>query len=154
MFSKEEKSALNHSFWNEFKNSMKKSSSQLQRRVNWVQYPTHLRHTYLRLIFDQEKAAVCYDIQFKDEEIRVLFWEQLIELRTLIENNMGVSTIWIQNFETNEGVVISRLKWQDCSLNLHQKRDWKKACIFFKERLLEFDAFYQEYKEILINLIK
>ena len=93
MFSKEEKSALNHSFWNEIKNRMKKSSSQLQRRVNWVQYPNHLKHTYLRLVFDKEKAAVCYDIQFKDEEIRVLFWEQLIELKTLINDTMGVSTI-------------------------------------------------------------
>ena len=154
MFSKEEKSALNQSFWTEFKNSMKKSSTQLQRRVNWLQYPTHLKHTYLRLVFDQEEAAVCYDIQFKDEEIRALFWDQLIELKTLIDHNMGVSTLWIQNFETNEGSTISRLKWQDRSLCLHQKKDWKKAHVFFKERLLEFDGFYQEYKEILINLIK
>ena len=154
MFSKEEKSALNHSFWDEFKNSMKKSSSQVQKRVNWLQYPTHLKHTYLRLVFDQKEAAVCYDIQFKDEEIRALFWDQLMELKTLIEKNMGVSTIWIQSFETHNGSTISRLKWQDSSLCIHQKKDWKKAQRFFKERLLEFDVFYQEYKEILINLIK
>ena len=154
MFSKEEKSALNQSFWTEFKNSMKKSSTQLQRRVNWLQYPTHLKHTYLRLVFDQEEAAVCYDIQFKDEEIRALFWDQLIELKTLLNQSMGHPTIWIQNFETNDGSAISRIKWQDCSLCIHQKKDWKKAHLFFKERLLEFDVFYQEYKEILINLIK
>ena len=154
MFSKEEKSALNQSFWTEFKNSMKKSSTQLQRRVNWLQYPTHLKHTYLRLVFDQEEAAVCYDIQFKDEEIRALFWDQLIELKTLLNQSMGHPTIWIQKFETNDGSTICRIKWQDCSLCIHQKKDWKKAHLFFKERLLEFDVFYQEYKEILINLIK
>lgn len=154
MFSKEEKSALNHSFWKEFKDGMKKSSSQVQRRVNWLHYPTHLKYTYLRLVFDQHEAAVCYDIQFKDEEIRFLFWDQLIELKTLINQSMGVSTIWIQNLEIHNGLMISRLKWQDPSLCIHCKKDWKKAQLFFKERLLEFDVFYQEYKEILINLIK
>lgn len=154
MFSKEEKSALNHSFWDEFKNSMKKSSTQVQRRVNWLQYPTYLKHTYLRLIFDQDQAAVCYDIQFKDKEIRSLFWEQLSELKILLEQSMGSPTIWIQNLETKEGLTISRVKWQDSDLCLYKKKDWKKAQFFIKNRLLEFDKFYQEYKEILINLIK
>jgi len=38
--------------------------------------------------------------------------------------------------------------------NISNKKDWKKAQKFFKESLIEFDAFYQEYQDILINLIK
>ncbi len=154
MFSKEEKSALNHSFWNEFKKSMKKSSTKVQKRINWINYPTHLKHTYLRLVFDEKEAALCYDIQFKDEEIRTLFWDQLKELKTIIDNSMGVPTSWIQNLETSEGLIISRLKWKNPNLSIHHRNDWKKAQLFFKNRLFEFHEFYEEYKEILINLIK
>jgi hypothetical protein len=154
MFSKEEKRALNHAFWTELKNSMKNSSSQVQRRVNWLNYPTHIKHTYIRLIFNENEAAVCFDIQFKDEEIRFLFWEQLTELKTLIDASLGTPTLWKKNIKTEEGLTISQLKWEDSTLCIHQKKDWKQAQAFLKDRLLEFDIFYQEYKEILINLIK
>lgn len=154
MFSKEEKSALNHLFWSEFKSHMKNNSSSKNTRVNWLNYPTHLKHTYLRLVFDNNEASVCYDIQFRDDEIRSIFWEQLLELRKLIDRSMGSTTLWLKSLEINEDLRISRLKWTDSNLSLARKKDWIKAQIFFKERLVEFDVFYQEYKDILINLIK
>ena len=154
MLSKEEKKSLNHMFWGEFKTLMKNSHSPNNSRINWLNYPTHLKHTYLRLVFDNKEASVCFDVQYRDDEIRSIFWEQLLELRTLIDTSMGASTEWIENHETKEGLTISRLKWGDSNLSLMNKKDWYKAQNFFKDRLLEFDFFYQEYKDILINLIK
>ena len=154
MLSKLEKSTLNHAFWGEFKSMMRGNASSINTKINWLNYPTHLKHTYLRLIFDSNEASICFDIQFRDEEIRSLFWEQLLELRSLIDNAMGTETKWIEHLETNEGLLISRLKWESPDLFLTNKKDWKKAQLFFKKRLLEFDLFYQEYKDVLINLIK
>ncbi len=154
MFSKEEKRTLNHQFWGEFKSLMKGRTSASNTRINWLSYPTHLKHTYLRLVFNNKEASICYDIQFRDEEIRLIFWEQLLELRKLIDGTLGCTTEWIQNVETGEGLTISRLKWQAPDMNISNKKDWKKAQKFFKESLIEFDAFYQEYQDILINLIK
>jgi len=51
-------------------------------------------------------------------------------------------------------LIISRLKWETNEFLITNKKDWKKAQHFFKSRLLEFDVFYQEYKDVLINLIK
>lgn len=154
MLSKEEKSKLNHQFWGEFKSLMKGKTSAANTRVNWLSYPTHLKNTYLRLVFNNKEASICYDIQFRDEEIRSLFWEQLLELRNLIDSSLRSPTQWIQDIETPEGLTISRLKWHAPGLVISNKKDWKKAQTFFKERLIEFDAFYQEYQDILINLIK
>ena len=154
MFSKEEKSNFNHLFWGEFKSHMKQTTSSLNTHLNWLNYPTHLKHTYLRLGFDKDEASMCFDIQFKDEEIRSIFWDQLLELRKLIDTSMSTPTLWIKTHETEERTTISRLKWQDSNLSLYNKKDWKKAQLFFKERLIEFDIFYQEYKDILIHLIK
>ena len=70
MFSKEEKHEMNVEFWNGFKLYMKNQKSSVLPRVNWLSYPTNLKHTYVRLYCDGESCALFYDIQFKDKEIR------------------------------------------------------------------------------------
>ena len=154
MLSKEEKSALNHLFWSDFRKKIKNTSSSSNKRINWLNYPTNLRHTYLRLVFNPSETSLCYDVQFRDNDIRTLFWEQLQELKTIIDSSMGSPTIWVKDYETSEGLSISRLKWETRQYSLHNEKDWEPAHLFLKERLLEFDIFYQEYKDILIHLIK
>jgi len=154
MLSKEERSALNHLFWSDFRKAMKNTPSSSKKRVNWLNYPTNLKHTYLRLVFNSNEASLCYDVQFRDEDIRTLFWEQLQELKVLIESSMETPTIWLKDYENNEGLCISRIMWETKDYSLHNKDDWKAAQKFFRERLLEFDKFYQEYQDVLIHLIK
>ena len=88
MFSKEEKHAMNVEFWNGFKQYMKNQKSSALPRVNWLSYPTNLKHTYVRLHCDGGSSALYYDIQFKDKEIRALFWEQLLELKSLFNRSI------------------------------------------------------------------
>ncbi len=154
MLSKEEKSTLNHQFWGQFKKLMKPCLSSDQKQINWLNYPTHLKHTYLRLVFDSNGASLCYDVQFRDEEIRALYWEQLEELRSVINTHMNSPGYWQKEVTTDEGLSISRIKWEQADFRLFNKNDWKEAQEFLKDRLLEFDGFYGEYKDILIHLIK
>jgi hypothetical protein len=154
MFSKEEKREMNVDFWNGFKSYMKNHKSSALPRVNWLSYPTNLKHTFVRLHCDEKSSALFYDIQFKDKEIRALFWDQLLELKALFNSQESYSSQWHEHFETEDGLHISRIQWTSSDWSLYQQKDWKKIYRFFKERLLEFDLFYQEYKEILINLIK
>ena len=46
MFSKEEKREMNIEFWNGFKQYMKSYKSSALPGVNWLSYPTNLKHTY------------------------------------------------------------------------------------------------------------
>lgn len=154
MFSKEEKHAMNVEFWNGFKHYMKNQKSSALPRVNWLSYPTNLKHTYVRLHCDGGSSALYYDIQFKDKEIRALFWEQLLELKSLFNRQESHDSDWYEHFETKDGIHISRIEWSNDEWSLYRQKDWRKIYRFFKDRLLEFDLFYQEYKEILINLIK
>jgi hypothetical protein len=105
------------------------------------------------LFCDASTTAVRYDIQFKDKEVRTLFWEQLNELKKLLNSTMNLETNWVEHLDSN-GMVISRIYWESKDWSLYKVKDWKKMYRFMQERLLEFDLFYQEYKEILINLIK
>ena len=154
MFSKEEKREMNIEFWNGFKQYMKSYKSSALPRVNWLSYPTNLKHTYLRLHCDDKCCALFYDIQFKDKEIKALFWEQLQELKPLFTKNESYTSTWHQYFETENGLNISRIEWATYEWSFSRKKDWRKIYRFLKDRLIEFDAVYQEYKEILINLIK
>lgn len=153
MFSKAEKKQMNIAFWDGFKQYMKSSKSSVLPRVNWLSYPTDLKHAYLRLFCDETTSALRFDIQLKDEDIRMLFWDQLIELKTLLNKTMNTETLWVKNIEV-DGALISRIHWESNEWSLYNTKDWRKIYRYLKERLLEFDLFYQEYKEILINLIK
>ncbi|MEJ6590104.1 MAG: DUF4268 domain-containing protein [Crocinitomicaceae bacterium] len=154
MYSKEEKRDLNIQFWDGFNEYMKKSKSSASRRLNWLSYPTNVKDTYLRLHCNDATSALRFDIQFKDKDIRVIFWEQLQELKSLLTSHVNSPSDWIEQLEDSEGRTISRIQWESSEWSLYQKNDWKKIYKFFKDRLIEFDHFYQEYKEILINLIK
>ena len=153
MLSKEARKERNLLFWAAFKEVMRKHVSSSGRRVNWATYPTQVKNSYLRLISDGKLTAVCYDIQFKDAGIKAIFWEQLGELKKVLEASLQQTTVWEENYITKEGLVIGRISWSIEKINFYNDEDWDKIYAFFKDRLQEFDEFYQEFKEILIALM-
>ena len=154
MLSKEARKERNLLFWSAFKEVMRKHVSSSGRRVNWATYPTQVKNTYLRLISDGKLTAVCYDIQFKDEGVQAIFWEQLGELKKILEETMQHPTKWDDSFFNAEGTNIGRISWELENVNFYEDKDWPIIHQFFKERLIEFDAFYQEFKDILISLVE
>jgi hypothetical protein len=63
-------------------------------------------------------------------------------------------TKWDDSFLTEEGIKIGRISWQLENVNFYNDDDWPIIHQFFKDRLIEFDAFYQEFKDILISLVE
>lgn len=154
MLSKEARKERNILFWTAFKEVMRKRISSSGRRVNWATYPTEVKNTFLRLISDGKLTAVCYDIQFKDEGIQSIFWEQLGELKKVLEATMKHPTKWDESFINTEGMKIGRISWELENVNFYVDEDWPIIHQFFRNRLIEFDAFYQEFKDILIALVE
>lgn len=154
MLSKEARKERNLLFWAAFKEVMRNRVSSSGRRVNWATYPTEVKNTYFRLISDGKLTAVCYDIQFKDEGVQAIFWEQLGELKKVLEETMKYPTKWDESFINAEGIKVGRISWELENVNFYKDEDWPSIHQFFKERLIEFDAFYQEFKDILISLVE
>ncbi|MEY3591287.1 MAG: hypothetical protein RLZZ38_240 [Bacteroidota bacterium] len=153
MLPKEERKAWNEAFWMGFKAHMRACLSSSGKRVNWINYPTQVKNTYLRLVCDGKQVSICYDIQFKDPGIQAIFWEQLTELKVVLESNLSIATIWEPQFVNNEGQTIGRIFWVLEGANFYDQQDWPKIYAFFKKHLREFDVFYQEFNEILITLV-
>lgn len=153
MLPKEARKAWNEAFWLGFKNHMRAQLSASGKRVNWINYPTQVKHTYLRMVCEGKQIALCYDIQFNDRGIQDIFWEQLTELKVVLENNMTVPTHWEAQFLNKEGQNIGRIYWELEGANYYDQNDWPIIYAFFKKHLKEFDVFYQEFNEILITLV-
>jgi len=153
MLSKEARKAWNEAFWLGFKNYMRAQLSANGKRVNWINYPTQVKNTYLRMVCEGKNIALCYDIQFKDEGVQAIFWEQLTELKVVLESNMSIPTNWEATYLNKEGQHIGRIFWQLEGANFYEQEDWPHIYAFFKKHLKEFDVFYQEFNEILITLV-
>lgn len=152
MLTKEQRKELNSRFWNGFKQFMRPYKSSSGRRISWVSYPSDVKFLFVRMEVDNRFTRLCLDVQAKDPSIRAIFWEQLGELKKVLEAEMSIETVWIENQTTPDGHLISRIKWEQEGLNFYNETDWPKIMEFLKERLVEFDRFYQEYKDILITL--
>lgn len=153
MLSKEELKQKNTMFWGEFKTQMKIHMSANGRRINWLKYPTDVKDLYLRLHADSKSCSLNFDIQCKDDGVREVVWEQLTELKVVLTNEMGDEGDWIENYRLSEGHIISRISWIRFDLNYFNEEDIPKIHLFLKERIRSFDRFYQEYKDILLNLL-
>ncbi len=152
MLSREEHKIRNIQFWEGFRNSIKKFPSSNGRRMNWLNYPSDVKDIYIRLQCDSNGARVCMDFQQKDEGVRAIMWEQMTELKKVLEDSMKWETKWDPEKTSPEGFIYGRISWELEGKSFYKDEDWPEIFLFFIDRLIEFDEFYQEFKEILITL--
>lgn len=153
MLSKEDRKQLNIDFWDQFKTEMKQMRSSNGKKINWINYPTDVKNTYLRVVIESNSVSLCFDIQFKDQGVQSIVWEQLTELSKVLESEMSHPTLWEEYKITPEGLNIGRISWNLSDVNYYDRTQWDSIIEFLKQRMIEFDRFYQEFKEILITLV-
>lgn len=152
MISKEELKARNSAFWTEFQNEMRNVRSSCGRRINWINYPTGVKDIYVRMETNGKSTIFGIDIQPKDEGVRSILWEQMTELRQVLEQEMGEATAWSEHNREFADRTISRIYWEKQGLNFFDDADLPEIRNYLREKIVAFDTFYQEYKEILITL--
>jgi hypothetical protein len=154
MLSKEEKRNLNRTFWDGFKEFMRGNKSTNGKKINWINYPSDIKGIFIRMELTTHSASLCMDLQFHDPGVREIVWEQLHELKKLLESHMQYPTLWQEDIELETGKTIHRLKWEKHPIHYLSPKDVPIIYNFLHDRLIEFDSFYQEYKDILITLVK
>lgn len=152
MLSKEELKEKNTDFWNTFRKVMNNQTSSSGRQINWINYPTDVKDIYIRMEVDGKGARLCFDIQPKNNDIRSILWEQMTELKAIMESEMEIKAIWNEESHYWNERLISRIKWENNDLDYFKEDDIPKIVAFLKDKLVRFDKFYQEYKDIIVNL--
>lgn len=152
MLSKEEKKQINSEFWDQFKSEMRSVKSSTGKSISWISYPSDVKDVYIRMETDTNGGRFCFDIQPKDDGIRSILYEQMTELKRVMETEMGEADGWNEFDRVMNNRKVSRIFWKSDPLNFYKKEDQSEIKAFFREKLLAFDRFYQEYKDILIAL--
>jgi hypothetical protein len=153
MFSKEKRKQLHETFWTEFKSFMNKEANAEGKRIKWLRYPTKIKSIFIRLQVDATMASFSIDIQPKDEGVRQIIWEQLTELKKVLENEMGTDGVWKELAYNESQQEISQVSWTLEGVNIYKEEDKIKIFNFLKDRLISFDRFYCNYSDILILLV-
>ena len=85
-FTREEASQIRQEFWKTFGQYMAYVPSAEGMRINWINYKTKLKYFNFRMNAEKRSASIMIEISHPDEDIQALMFEQLQQLRKLLEN--------------------------------------------------------------------
>jgi hypothetical protein len=151
MFTKEEAKELRIEFWSKLQDQMEKIKNPHGSKVDWMNYNTGIKHLYFRMEADEEGCRLCIDLQFKDDDIREIFWEQFLEFKNIL-NELYKGLKWYEEFDHWNGKRISRIAMEKGECSYLNKKDWDKMHLFLKLNFKKLDEFWDEFGEVFKNL--
>jgi hypothetical protein len=155
MYGKEESIALRKLFWTSFGKYIGHNKSASGKKGKWLNYKTGVKDIYFRMDVDKKTAKVSIDLQHSDPGIRVLFFEQFKEVKTVFESTTNSSDwIWLEEYTDNFNKQISRIYVEIENVNLYDKNTWNVIFPFFSKHLLALDEFWEEFKDLFKQLEK
>lgn len=140
MFSKEESRRLRQEFWTSFGKSFPRK---------WILYDTKLKGLSFKFYFDNKKALVALDLE-DDLEYRIKYWEKLLTLKSILLDEYLPDAIYDEEYILENHKEISRIYLPlEQKVSIHNKNSWRDVMEFFNENMLRFEAFFEEYKDVI-----
>lgn len=140
MFSKDEAALLRKEFWTSFGKSFPRK---------WILYDTKLKGFSFKFHFDTKKALVALDLE-DNLEYRIKYWEKLEALKAILIDDYLPDAIYEEEYFLENGKEISRIYVSlEQKVSIHNKNSWRNVMAFFNKKMSLFEAFFQEYKEII-----
>lgn len=140
MFSKEESRQLRHEFWTSFGKSFPRK---------WILYDTKIKGFSFKFHFDTKSALVALDLE-DDLENRIKYWEKLQSLQSILKDDYLPEAIFEEIYILDNEKEISRIYvLLEQKVSIHNKNTWREVMEFFNEKMSLFEAFFEEYKDIL-----
>ena len=140
MFSKEESRLLREDFWISFGKSFPRK---------WILYDTKIKGLSFKFHFDTKLALVALDLE-DDLENRITYWEKLQSLKSILTEEFLPEAIFDEIYILENGKEISRIYvLLDHKVSIHNKSSWQMVMEFFNDKMILFEDFFFEYKDIL-----
>jgi len=137
MYSKQETQQLKKEFWINF-------SEKYPRK--WVLYDTKIKDFSFKFYVDNKKAQVSIDIEHRNEEKRVAYFEKIEALKNIPD------LVYQKNFTLDNGKTISRIWVEKTGIAVSNRNDWDDVFYFFNEKMNAFELFYFEYDEFIKDI--
>lgn len=153
MFSREEASHIRQEFWATFGQYMKPVPTADFMPVNWINYQTGIKDVYFRMDTGSKSTTIAITMEHDDPGIQELFFEQFLELKTLLHSELGETWEWQLHHMAENGKVISRIYQELPNASVFNKDRWPDIISFLKPRMVALDAFWENGKYAFEGLL-
>ena len=143
MFSKEEALQIKKDFWIAF-------AAEYPRK--WLLYNTKIKDVTFKFYVDNKKAQVLLDIEPKDENKRIIYYEKVESLKNILLEDYLEDAIFERNFYLENGKVISRIWVEKTGISINNKNTWHDVFDFFSEKMDAFERFFYENEDYIKDL--
>lgn len=143
MYSKEEALQVKKDFWISF-------AAEYPRK--WLLYNTKIKDFSFKFNADNKKAMVSLDIESKNLEHRIIYFQKIESLQTILREEYLPSILFNQNFQLDTGKIISRVWVELEGVSINNKATWPVIFEFFSKNMKLFELFFYEYEDYIKNL--
>lgn len=143
MFSKEESQRIKREFWVTF-------AEEFPRK--WLLYNTKIKDVSLKFYIDNKKAQVLLEIEPKDDKNRIIYYEKIESLKTILLEEYLPDAIFERDLYLENGKAVSRIWVEKLNVSSNNKNTWSEVFTFFNEKMDAFERFFYEYEDYIKDL--
>ena len=143
MYSKEETQRLKQEFWVAFAEKYPRK---------WLLYDTKIKDFSFKFYVENTKAQVFIAIEHRDEEKRNAYFEKLIALQTILEEEFIKDLVFESNFTLENGKTIRRIWVEKLGVSVSNRKYWDGIFDFFFEKMNALELFYSEYDAFIKDI--
>lgn len=143
MYSKQENQQLKHEFWTAFAEKYKRK---------WVLYDTKIKDFSFKFFVDNTKARVMIDIEPRNDEKRLAYFEKLEALKGILEEEFVKDLVFHRNYTLENGKTISRIWVEKLDVSVSNRDYWNDIFDFFNDKMHALEMFYLEYDEYIKDI--
>ena len=140
MYSREETQRLKRDFWIAFAEKHPRK---------WVLYDTKIKDFSFKFYVDNKKAQVLIDIEPRNEDNRIAYFEKLEALKNILEEEFIKDLVFEKNFVLENGKTISRIWVEKLGISVSNKQYWDEIFDFLNEKMHALEMFFLEYDEFI-----
>lgn len=144
MFTRVQASRIKEDFWTTFGRYMSPVVSVSGMKVNWINYHTRLKDVYFRMDAGPKAAFIGITVEHRDAGIQELYFEQFMELRTMLHTALAETWQWQLHTVAADGRTISRIGTEITGVSVFNQQDWPALISFFKPRMIALDSFWED----------
>jgi len=143
MYSREETQRLKREFWVSFAEKYPRK---------WVLYDTKIKDFSFKFFVDNRKAQVLIDIEHRNDEKRLQYFEKIEALKGILEDEFVKDLVFEKEFYLENGKTISRIWVEKLDVSVSNRKYWDEIFDFFNENMHALEMFYLEYDEFIKDI--
>ncbi len=143
MYSKQENQRLKQEFWIAFAEAYPRK---------WLLYDTKIKDFSFKFSADNKKAEVLIDIEMRNEELRLAYFEKMESLKTILEEDYVQDLAFHRNFTLESGKTISRILIEKNGISLGNRANWGSIFDFFAEKMGALELFFYEFEDTIKDI--